>query len=346
MKYRPLGATELEVSEIAFGTGDNAGLMVLGDERTRTAAVAHALELGITYFDTAPDYGLGRAETNLGAAFAALGVRPLVATKVDYLPEDLDDLEGKVGRSIDESLQRLRLDYVDVLMVHNQPEPRRDPSRRKWTPLTPGDLLGPVLAGLEKARAQGKARYFGVSCEHADPASAAIVIESGHYHAINVRYSLVNPSAGMTMPERLRRSAGFEDLGLLAERAAQHGVGVAAIRPLAGGALARAVIERGADGRHPLASGILSQTPELFRPEIERGRAFAFLETPARTLPQAAFVFGLMHPAVSTILGGFSSLEHLTELAATSGAPPLGADDLARIREVYEHDFWMSDPVA
>ena len=67
MQYRKVGASDLVVSEIAFGCGGNAGLMVRGSDAERLPVVARALELGITYFDNAPDYGNGAAETNLGA---------------------------------------------------------------------------------------------------------------------------------------------------------------------------------------------------------------------------------------------------------------------------------------
>ena len=67
MKRRPLGRTGLSVSEIGFGCGPTAGLIVRGDEKTRRDAVARALELGIDYFDTAPAYGDTLSEQYLGA---------------------------------------------------------------------------------------------------------------------------------------------------------------------------------------------------------------------------------------------------------------------------------------
>ena len=66
MQYRRVPETTLNLSEIGFGCGGNAGLMVRGDHDEQHRAVARALELGINYFDTAPDYGDGVAEDNLG----------------------------------------------------------------------------------------------------------------------------------------------------------------------------------------------------------------------------------------------------------------------------------------
>ena len=72
MKYRPLGSSGLELSEIAFGTGDNAGGIVYGAARHQHAMVARALELGINTFDCSPDYGKGLGEANLGRVLKEL----------------------------------------------------------------------------------------------------------------------------------------------------------------------------------------------------------------------------------------------------------------------------------
>ena len=68
MKTRRVGSTDLILSEIGFGCGGNAGLMVRGDAAEQRRAIAYALEIGITYFDNAPDYGNGAAEEALGQA--------------------------------------------------------------------------------------------------------------------------------------------------------------------------------------------------------------------------------------------------------------------------------------
>ena len=72
VKYRTLGRTGLEVSEIGFGCGNVGGLMIRGSEQEQIEAVSRALELGINYFDTAPLYGNGQSETNLGKVLTEL----------------------------------------------------------------------------------------------------------------------------------------------------------------------------------------------------------------------------------------------------------------------------------
>jgi aryl-alcohol dehydrogenase-like predicted oxidoreductase len=83
MQYRRIGATDLSISEIGFGCGGNAGLMVRGELPEQIRVIERALALGITYFDNAPDYGNGRAEENLGRALKELGARPVINSKVE-----------------------------------------------------------------------------------------------------------------------------------------------------------------------------------------------------------------------------------------------------------------------
>jgi aryl-alcohol dehydrogenase-like predicted oxidoreductase len=340
---RKLGRTGLDVSVISFGTGDNAGLMVNASPDAQIAAVKRALELGVNYFDTSPDYGKGIAETNLGRILKQLGATPIVSTKVEIMPGDVGDIEGKILRSLDASLQRLQMDAVDVLMIHNPPRLVRDPSAAHWLPLTPDDMLGPALAGLETARRDGKAKFFGFTCEGSEPAAVIPVLQSGAYDAINVWYNLVNPTAGRTMPAGVQYGKHYDDFGGIANVAAENGVGVAVIRPLAGGALAPEVARSGVTARHPLAGGIYTREPESFRPEADRGRAFRFLDRPGRSLAQAAYAFALANPAIATIVGGFSDIAQFEELAGYDLETPFSAAELAHIEAVYANNFYLGE---
>jgi aryl-alcohol dehydrogenase-like predicted oxidoreductase len=340
---RKLGRTGLDVSVISFGTGDNAGLMVNASPDAQTAAVKRALDLGVNYFDTSPDYGKGVAEANLGRILKHLGATPIVSTKVEIMVGDVADIESKIARSLDASLERLQMDAVDVLMIHNPPRLARDASAAHWLPLTPDDMLGPALAGLEAARRAGKVKFFGFTCEGAEAAAVIPVLQSGAYDAVNVWFNLVNPTAGRTLPSGVQFGAHYDDFGGIANVAAAHGVGVAVIRPLAGGALAPEVARSGVRARHPLAGGIYTREPESFRPEADRGKAFRFLDRPERSLPQAAYAFALAHPAISTIVGGFSDIAQFEELAAADLETPFTASELARIEAVYTNNFYLGE---
>lgn len=119
MKYRSMGRTGLKVSEIGFGCGGNAGLMVRGGFDQQLRIVEAALEAGINYFDVAPDY-IG-AEANLGRVLRSLSARPLINSKVEIRAENLDDIAGHVVRSAESSLKALGVDRLDVLQIHNAP---------------------------------------------------------------------------------------------------------------------------------------------------------------------------------------------------------------------------------
>src|SRR5262245_61879102 len=102
MEQRILGRTGLRVSVVALGAGPVPALLTGDDHAAQQAVLARALEAGINWFDTAPGYGDGRSEANLGRALGALGARGQVhvATKVRLGPADLGDVPGAVTRSV------------------------------------------------------------------------------------------------------------------------------------------------------------------------------------------------------------------------------------------------------
>ena len=159
-----MGATGIRVSEIGFGSGDNAGLLVKGEPEVQIRAIERALELGINYFDTSPDYGKGLAETNIGKAMREIGFRPVIATKVEIMPDELDHIADAVVESLEESLERLQVDYVDVLQIHNPPSIETDTTVPGWLHLGLEDYLGAggAMEGMERLRRAGKTRFLRV----------------------------------------------------------------------------------------------------------------------------------------------------------------------------------------
>ena len=129
MKYRTLGRTGLKVSEIAFGCGNIGGLMIRGSQQEQLDAINYAIERGINYFDTAPAYGEGISETNLGKALGQIQSDAIIATKVGISRENLKDIRGAVRSSLETSLSRLGREYVDVLQLHTPISP---PFRPCW----------------------------------------------------------------------------------------------------------------------------------------------------------------------------------------------------------------------
>jgi aryl-alcohol dehydrogenase-like predicted oxidoreductase len=342
MEYRQVGNTELRVSEIGFGCGGNAGLMVRGGPAEQRRVVARAVELGINYFDNAPDYGNGAAEENLGRVLKELQIRPVLTSKVEVRHTDLGDIAGHVVRSTEESLRRLGMDALDILQIHNGPAPSPPPLEgRAYTQLWIDDYLRPggALDGLQRVLRDGKARYVGFICRGNDADQVRQLLDMNVFRLINVPYTLLNPTAGMAKPEGLEVD---RDFGAVIPYASAHGVGTAIYSPLAGGFLTDPIVAGGA--RHPLA-GPRNSASEAYQRTLEMARALSFLRREgAHTLTQAAMRFILMHPGVTVVLGGFSAMDHLEEIVPVSGAGPLAPELMARVETVWRANFGFAGP--
>ncbi|HEX3972037.1 MAG TPA: aldo/keto reductase [Stellaceae bacterium] len=309
MHSRPLGRSGLSVSEIGFGAwgigGRTAGETSYGDtdDRRSLAALDRALDLGITFYDTAPAYGDGHSEALIGEAFARRRDRVVIATKAglprfgeasDFSPAALrDSLEG--------SLRRLKTDYVDLFQLHNPPP----------------DLFSAApesYAALEDLRRAGKIRAIGVSVK--SPAEALAIFTGHAVAAVQLNLNMLDVRAIET--------------GLL-EHAAAAGVAIIARTPLCFGFLSGAVTAATEfpPGDHRRAWP---------RAQIERwvkGAATmqAATEAPAnQSQSQAALRFCLSFPAVATVIPGILSPEEALENAAASDFGPLA--DVARDRIV------------
>lgn len=337
MHYRKVGTTDLAVSEIAFGCGGNAGLMVRGSQADQLLIVARALELGITYFDNAPDYGDGAAETNLGIALRTLGAQPILNTKVEIRAENLDDVAGHVVRSAEDSLRRLCADYIDMFQIHNGPS-RVDPKLEGCTyaQLSLNDYLRPggALDGLERLKKAGKIRYAGFICRGNDGDEVRRLLDTGVFHLINAPYTLLNPTAGRARPKGLTVKNDYADV-ISAARA--RGAAAAIYSPLASGFLTDDSVA--GIPRHDLARAYdLESAASLRLRRMARSLTFLSRENGC-TLAQAAFRFVLMHEGVATALGGFSTKVQLEEIAAIAGSPPFSADQMARLETLWRTDF-------
>lgn len=331
MEYRALGETGLQVSEIGFGCGNTAGLMVNGTREGQLAAVRKALDLGINHFDTAARYGsrtsgYGASELNLGWVLRELGARPIIATKAAFLAEDLPDIPGTVERSIIGSIKRLSTEPIDILYLHDRVEVERqfDGTVR----LSVADVLGPkgVLEAFEQQKRAGRVRYLGFSASHGDPAVNRQLIDSGGFQVVEIEYNIWEPTEARLPPK------GFQgmDMGQTIPYAAARGVGVVVIRPLGSGALG------GADQPHPLNTG--GVRPEYVA-RAKKAESLRFLDRPGQTMAQAAIRFVLRNQEVSTALVGFSTVEHVEEAAAVPGQGGLSDEDMARIESLYVSDF-------
>jgi L-galactose dehydrogenase len=120
MRKTFFGATGLEISEIALGGGTTGGILINASEAARWAALERVVAAGINWIDTAPLYGNGTSEETIGRHLAALSPRPHVSTKVRIERDDLADIPSAIERSLERSLERLQVDQIALLQLHNQ----------------------------------------------------------------------------------------------------------------------------------------------------------------------------------------------------------------------------------
>jgi len=156
MQYRTLGNTGLKVSALAMGGSSLGGAFRDVDENEAIRSVHVAFDHGINLVDTAPYYGATRAETVLGKALKTVPrEKYILATKVArYGPEieDFDFSAARVTASVDESLRRLNVDYVDFIQVHDMEFGNLD------------QIVDETIPALRAVVAAGKARFVGISC--------------------------------------------------------------------------------------------------------------------------------------------------------------------------------------
>jgi aryl-alcohol dehydrogenase-like predicted oxidoreductase len=324
MEYRPLGKTGLKVSALGFGCGNVGGLMIRGTPADRERAVARAIELGINYFDTAPSYGDGVSERHLGQALKTVRGSVYVGTKFRLGPEEMRDVRKAITRSVEASLERLGVEAVDLLQLHNHIAPQR----RSGAPGV-ADVLNEVVPALEALREQGKTRFHGIT-GLGDPAALHQVLDAGALDTAQVCYNLLNPSAGFQLPP------GFpaQDFGRLLSRAQEQRAGVIAIRVLAAGALSGVVT------RHPIALPAvdpIASGPDYAADVGRAQRLHALVEEGhVESLIEASLRFVLTTGAVSTVLVGYSSLDHLEVAARYVSRGPLGPSAVERLSALWK----------
>jgi len=297
MKYRKLGQSDLEVSEISLGSWLTYGVGVEADKAR--ACLEEAFNQGINFIDTANVYGGGAAESFLGEALQA---RPresyVLATKL-YFPMSATDRglsRAQVEKQLDASLKRLKTDYVDLYQCH----------RYDWD--TP---LEETMEALTRAVESGKARYIGFSEWPAERIQAAVDLsrERGFtpFVSSQPQYSL------------LWRQPEEEVIPLCAA----NGISQIVWSPLGQGVLSG---KYDPDQPPPKDSRAASDEmggfmDRLMQPEVLRAvqRLKPIAEEAGLTLPQFALAWVLREPNVASAIIGASRPEQVRENAGASG---------------------------
>ena len=308
MEHRTLGSTGIEVSEIGFGAwaigGDAWGPV---EDDASIAAMRRALELGVTFIDTADVYGSGHSEELVAQVIRGRRDEVVVATKGGLMGHHRDpggppvyDRPEKVREALEASLRRLGTDYVDVYFDHIW-----------WDTHAETEAF---VAALAQLKAEGKARAVGVSTN--DLAYIQHFAAGGGLDVVQLEYSILN------------RAAEREVLPYLVER----GVGVVVRGPLQKGLLTGKFT---VDTTFP-DGDVRADWPsqDWYQADLQRVQNLRELEREGQTIGQLALRFVLDHPAVSTAIPGAKSPEQVALNAAASVRPLLSAQERQRIDEV------------
>jgi L-glyceraldehyde 3-phosphate reductase len=311
MQYRRTGRSGLLLPEISLGLWNN-----FGDDRpleTGRAILRRAFDLGITHFDLANNYGppYGSAEENFGRIFrtdlAPFRDELILSTKAGW-----DMWPGPYGNwgsrkyllaSLDQSLRRMGVDYVDIFYSH------------RFDPETP---LEETMGALDTAVRQGKALYVGVSSYSAGKTSEAAAILRG----LGTPLLINQPSYSML--NRWMEAALIDTLGEL-------GIGCIVFSPLAQGMLTDKYLDGIPEGSRATRHGTLN--PGLITDEsLEKIRALNEIAAGrGQSLAQMALAWSLRDPRVTSALIGASSVQQLEANVAALERLDFIEDELAEI---------------
>lgn len=302
LELRPLGKTGLKLSSIGFGASPLGRVFGPVSEEEAIACVCEAFRRGINFFDTSPYYGATLSEKVLGKGLKALGVprdHYIVSTKCGRYKEGFDFSAERVTRSIDESLERLQLDYVDMLHCHDIEFGSLD------------QIVNETIPALLKLKEAGKTRFIGITglplgiftyvLDRVPPGTVDVILSYCHYS--------INDST-------------LEDLLPYLK---SKGVGVISASPLSMGLLT----ESGPPEWHPAP-------PEL---KAACQSASAYCKEKGKNISKLAIQFSLSKKDISTILVGMNSVSQVEQnVAAAAELETVGKDEklLAEIEKILE----------
>ena len=316
MRYREFGRSGVRVSEIGFGTWNISGDWGPVEESDALAALDDAFDHGFTFYDTAMGYGNGRSERLLGMAFGHRRDQVVIASKVapntfQWPALETDDVQGTFSKqwiinSTEESLKRLKTDYLDVQQLHCW--------AASW--LHQGDWLEAV----EQLKAQGKIRYFGVSANDWEPYNTVSLVESGLVDSIQVIYNLFEQRPA----EQLLPAALKHKVAIIVRVPFEEGLLTGKIRP------GYQWAPNDWRARWMTEERLQEAEPHVAALEQELDDQYA-------DLPTLGLKFILAHPAVSVVIPGMRNPRHVQLNAAVSDLPAIPA---AKLQRLYAHKWY------
>jgi aryl-alcohol dehydrogenase-like predicted oxidoreductase len=323
MRYRKLGRTGIEISEIGYGAWGIGGIQWLGGEDDESIqSVKRALSLGLNFIDTALAYGEGHSEKLVGQIVRDHGERVYVATKIPPknqlwparpgIPIGEVFPAGYIVECTDQSLRNLELEQIDLQQLH------------VWNP----EWLGSDewKRGLEEIKTSGKVAHVGISINDHQPDSALDIIRSGLIDSVQVIYHVFDQTSENN----------------LFPLCLEHNIGVIARVPLDEGALTGNITEEttfepGEFREAYFRGDHKKQVVEHIEP-LKADLAAAGVEEP---LSETALRFCISHPAVTTVIPGMRRVRHAEANCSISDRGPLD-DVLLKLlkKHAWEKNFY------
>jgi aryl-alcohol dehydrogenase-like predicted oxidoreductase len=336
VQHRILGDTGREVSTVGFGVWTVATTMWgITDEAVGLHLLRRALDLGITFYDTADVYGDGKGETLLADALGDRRDEIAIGTKFGYdfynspgiqpgqreRPHDWSP--AFVRMACEQSLRRLRTDRIELYQMHNP----------RLSALQSDDLF----ATLEDLKAEGKILSYGAALGPALQPDRQI--EEGLYSvvrrhtAVQIIYNMLEQVLGASICPVART----------------HNVPVLVRVPHASDMLLERVSEDtvfSANDHRSFRQANPAMRHEWQTKGVKKIEQLRFLtDRTGRTLGQAAIQFLLSEPSIVSVFPNIYDEPLLEEVAAASDTPPLTADEMAQITRLYEHNFYLTEAV-
>ncbi|SET55369.1 aldo/keto reductase [Paenibacillus sp. NFR01] len=307
MNKRRYGSTGMTVSEIGFGAWQlgNRQEWEAMDETSAISLVHEALAMGINFFDTAPNYGLGNSETLLGKALKGQREKAVINTKFGHHAGGETDFGvRRIRESVEGSLKRLQTDYIDSVIIHNPPFELLDGKFGHY-------------AEFEKLKAEGKIGAYGVSVDSAREMREAVTGGGGTgIGVIEVMFNIFYQETADAFALAQER-----DIPLIIKV------------PLDSGWLS------GKYGSESIFSGVRSRwSPEIIRKRAALLDKIKFVTGGNTTLAMAALRFILSYPAVATVIPGVRSHAQLEEnVSASAGSMP--EDQVRRLEQLWQSEI-------
>lgn len=334
MKYRVLGDSGIEVSTVGFGVWTVSTTMWgVTDEDLRLRLLRRAFDLGITFFDTADVYGDGTGETILAKALGKYRDKLVLATKFGYdfynypgvqpgqreRPQDWSPVF--LRKACEESLKRLKTDRIDLYQLHN---PRLNALR-----------ADDLWAELENLKAEGKIRMIGAALGPAlkpeRQCEEGFVAIRERRVAVQIIYNMLEQPLGEALFP-VAREAGVPLITRV-----PHSSGL-----LEGGYTEETQFAPGDHRQHRVPTD--EARKRWLLDGLKKIQKLDFLTSDgSRTLGQAAIQFILAEPCVASVLPNIYNEQQLEEFASAPDTPPLTAAELAQIRTLYAHNFYLED---